>query len=143
MSEDKDILSQDRQMGESGPESSPGSESGQSGTSEEGGLRTVAPFELVAMPKEKRRLLLWLARRKMASKEDIIDGVSPGDDDENMEEILVDLLSSGYIQEIEVEGSSLYRCQVRGQSKRKVSGMRDDIWSRIDDKESDRSEESS
>ena len=102
-----------------------------------GRIRAVAPLELVALPKQKRRLLLWLARQKEATFEEIVRGVALEEEDADLEETLQDLLTSGLIEEIEVKGENLYRCEVRGQSKRRVTGMRKDIWSRIDDQDSE------
>jgi hypothetical protein len=102
--------------------------------------RAIAPFELVALPEEERRLMLWLTRQKEATLDDILSGIAREEEETNLEDTLKDLLSSGLVEEFEVEGESLYRCQVRGQSGRRVSGMREDIWSRIDRQDSDRSD---
>jgi hypothetical protein len=104
------------------------------------GVRAITPSELVALPREKRRLLLWLARQKEASLDEILNGVARDGEDADLEDTLNDLLSTGHVEEIEVEGQSHYRCQVRGQSGRRVTGMREDIWSRIDSQDSDKSD---
>jgi hypothetical protein len=103
-------------------------------------VKAITPLELVTLPTEKRRLLLWLSRQKEASLDEILNGVAHEGEDADLEDTLNDLLSSGHVKEIEVEGESHYRCQVRGQSGRKVSGMREDIWSRIDAQDSDKSD---
>jgi hypothetical protein len=101
------------------------------------GVRSLAPFDLVALPREKRRLMTWLTRRKTATLNEIISELGGDANQEEVANTLEDLLSSGYIETIEVEGESRYRCQVRGHSGRRLSGMRDDIWSRIDGQDSE------
>ncbi len=102
------------------------------------GVRSLTPFDLVALPREKRRLITWLTRRKTATLNEIISELGGDSSEQEVANTLEDLLSSGYIETIEVEGESRFRCQVRGHSGRRLSGMRDDIWSRIDGQDSEK-----
>ena len=140
MSGDRDPSGEPRDQGDSGLDSVD-KKPVQPQKNERGdGVRAITPFELVALPREKRRLLLWLARKKKASLDEILNGVARDGEDADLEETLHDLLSSGHVEEIEVKGENLYRCQVRGQSGRRVTGMREDIWSRIDTRDSGESD---
>jgi hypothetical protein len=146
-SQSQDTQSQDTesQDAESPDAESPGAESPDAeshGTESQDsekktGVRSLAPFDLVALPREKRRLMTWLTRRKTATLNEIISELGGDANQEEVANTLEDLLSSGYIETIEVEGESRYRCQVRGHSGRRLSGMRDDIWSRIDGQDSE------
>jgi hypothetical protein len=90
----------------------------------------LAPTDLTSLPDESRELITWLARRKMASLEEMEQGLSRKRG--SIVKTLKELLPKGYVKEMMIEGMEFYRVVFHAKPRRGPQGLGEDLWDRLD-----------
>ena len=90
----------------------------------------LAPTDLTSLPDESRKIVTWLARRKMAGLEEIEQALNRERD--SIIKTLEELRLKGYVKEMMIEGVKFYRVVFHAKPRRGPRGLRDDLWDRLD-----------
>jgi len=90
----------------------------------------VAPTDLTSLPEKNREVITWLARRKMATLEEMERGLNRNR--ESIVKILEELLPKGYVKELMIEGKNFYRVVFHTKPRRKPQSLGEDLWDRLD-----------
>ena len=99
----------------------------------------LAPTDLTSLPDESRKLITWLARRKMAGLDEIEQALNRKRD--SVINTLEELRLKGYVKEMMVEGMKSYRVVFHAKPRRGPRGLSEDIWDRLDLDEGEPQEE--
>jgi hypothetical protein len=94
--------------------------------------KPISPLDLVSLPRDRRRLLTWLARNRLATEEQIVDALAADSDEEELKTALEEFVDAGHIEIVDIEGENYFQCHVRGQSRRNMTSMSGDLWGRLD-----------
>jgi hypothetical protein len=90
----------------------------------------LAPTELTSLPDESRELITWLARRKMATLEEMVQALNRKRD--SIINTLEELLPKGYVKEMIIEGVKFYRVVFHAKPRRGPQGLGEDLWNQLD-----------
>ncbi len=101
--------------------------------------REVSPgltmSDILTMPDSLSRLINWMMRQGQVDLPAVAGFM--GEDERNAKSMLTNLMAKGFVREIDLHGSTLYRVRLAPKKARK---MPSNLWNAIEDKPTDPSQ---
>jgi hypothetical protein len=96
----------------------------------ETGRSGLAPAAMMALPPESRKLVNWLARRRIATFDELKE--ASGGEEQALGELLQELMDMGFVAQRDVEGVACYHVLFRGSMRRGPRRLGKELWNRLD-----------
>jgi len=92
--------------------------------------RGLAPTDLTSLPVASREIITWLARRKMATLEEMEQELDREED--SLLDTLDELRLKDYVVETLIEGVKYYRVAFHAKPRRGSRGLPQELWDRLE-----------
>ena len=93
-------------------------------------VKGLNPLDLLELPREQRKVINWIARRKQVRFDEIEKGLKI--DRKELQATLSVLKKADYLHEALIDGEVYYRVVFRGKISRTARGVPEHLWARVE-----------